>query len=69
MKNAILVAVEQLNFGIGELTNQYAKSVQKHIRFQRLKSAIQNINQKQKSSMSKCPKMAHNGTCIKAGGE
>ena len=51
MKTAILVAVEQLNFGIGELTNRYVKSVQKHIKFQRLKNAIQNINQKQKNSM------------------
>jgi len=60
MKTAILVVVEQVNFGIGEPTNRYVKSVQKHIKFQRLKNAIQNINQKQKSSMLGCLKMAHN---------
>jgi hypothetical protein len=34
--------------------------VQKRIKFQRLKNAIQNINPKLKSSMLACPKMAHN---------
>ena len=68
MKTAILVVVEQLNFGIGEPTNRYVKSVQKHIKFQRLKNAIQNINQKQKNSMSECPKMAHNVIWLYAGG-
>ncbi len=60
MKTAILVAVEQLSFGIAELTNRYAKNVQKHIKFQKLKNAIQNTNLKPKSSMLGCPKMAHN---------
>lgn len=51
MRTAILVAVEQLSFGIAELINRYVKSAQKHIKFQRLKNATQNTNQKQKKNI------------------
>ena len=60
MKTAILVVVEQLNFGIGKPTSQYVKSVRKHIKFQRSKNAILIINLKPKSSMLERLKMAHN---------
>jgi len=51
MKAVILGAVGQLSFGIGEQINQYAKSVQKRIKFQRSKKVTQNINRKQKKNI------------------